>query len=97
MLSGDRFGGEPVLLFVSDVVATVTPYVKQLKAFDKVFLQPNESKTVNFTLDFDAFSIINEDYIPEAEAGEFKIQVGTEVGSFVLKESILRPDLALEI
>ena len=41
--------------------------------------------------------MINEDYIPEAEAGEFKIQVGTETGIFNLKKSIVRPELALNI
>ncbi|MBR7071270.1 MAG: glycoside hydrolase family 3 C-terminal domain-containing protein [Clostridia bacterium] len=92
---GERFGGEPVLLFVSDVRSTIAPYVKQLKAFDKVFLQPNESKTVSFTLGFDAFSQINEDYIPEAEAGEFILQVGSQKASFMLKKSIQKPDRAL--
>lgn len=94
--TGDRAGGEAVLVFVSDVYATITPYVKQLKAFDKVYLQPGEAKTLSFTLDFDAFQIINEDYVPEAEAGEFIITVGSQAASFHLKKSILRPDLALD-
>lgn len=94
--TGDRAGGEAVLVFVSDVYATVTPYVKQLKAFDKVYLQPGEAKTLSFTLDFDAFQMINEDYVPEAEAGEFIITVGSQAASFNLKKSILRPDLALD-
>ncbi len=93
--TGDRAGGEAVLVFVSDVCASITPYVKQLKAFDKVYLQPGEAKTLSFTLDFDAFGMINEDYVPEAQAGEFLIQVGSQAASFILEKSILRPDLKL--
>ena len=95
--TGDRAGAEAVLLFVSDTIATVTPYVKQLKEFDKIYLEAGQAKTVKFELGFDAFQMINDDYIPEAEAGEFKIQIGTETGIFNLKKSIICPELALKI
>ncbi len=86
-----------MLLFVSDTIATVTPYVKQLKEFDKIYLESGESKTVTFELGFDAFQMINDDYIPEAEAGEFKIQIGSETGIFKLEKSIACPERALNI
>ena len=44
--TGDKAGKESVLLFGSDLVASLTPDIRRLRAFEKVELQPGETKTV---------------------------------------------------
>ena len=48
--TGNREGKEVVELFVSDLVASLTPDVKRLRGFEKIDLKPGESKTVTFKL-----------------------------------------------
>ena len=73
--TGKRRGKETVQLFVSDIVATITPPVKSLKRFDKVLLQPGRSKTVVFRLNTDDLAFIGLDNKPVVEPGQFKITV----------------------
>ena len=44
--TGNRIGKESVLLFSSDLIASLTPDIRRLRAFEKVELQPGETKTV---------------------------------------------------
>ena len=48
--TGDRAGSEVVQLYIRDLVGSVTRPVKELKGFEKIYLQPNESRTVRFTM-----------------------------------------------
>jgi len=71
-----RAGKEIVQLYVSDLVASVTPAVKQLKRFKKVEIPPGQKQTVRFELGWDDLAIIGRDNKPVVEPGEFKISVG---------------------
>ncbi|MCO4292518.1 glycoside hydrolase family 3 C-terminal domain-containing protein [Solitalea sp. MAHUQ-68] len=73
---GSVVGKETVLLFVSDQVASVTPEVKRLRAFDKIELKPGETKTVSFTIDNDKLSFINHSLQRVTENGDFVLSVG---------------------
>jgi beta-glucosidase len=71
-------GQEVVQLYVADPVASLPRPPKELKAFAKVALQPDESQTVRFTLDERALSFydpVKGDWV--AEAGEFVLMVGS--------------------
>jgi beta-glucosidase len=74
--SGKRAGKEAVLLFVSDLVRSVSPPTRQLKGFQKIELQPGESKTVRFTLDKKSLAFVNRENKWVVEPGTFKVTVG---------------------
>lgn len=76
--SGNRAGKESVLLYSSDLVASMIPDVKRLRAFDKIELAPGETKTVTFRLKADELSFAGDDGEWHLEPGEFRIAVGTE-------------------
>jgi beta-glucosidase len=74
--TGARPGKEIVHLYLSDVVASITPPVKVLKRFQKVELLAKEMKVVRFELTWDDLAFIGLDYKPVVEPGEFRVQVG---------------------
>ena len=74
--SGSVTGKESLLLFTSDLVASLTPDVRRLRAFDKVELQPGQSKTVSFTINADELAFVNANGKWTIEEGEFRFQVG---------------------
>jgi beta-glucosidase len=81
--SGQRAGKEVVQLYLSDLVASVTPANKRLKRFEKIELAPDESKTVAFTLNESDLTFIGRDNRPVAESGEFKVAIGGLSQQFV--------------
>jgi beta-glucosidase len=85
--TGTRPGKETVQLYLSDVVASITPPVKVLKRFQKVDLKPKEMKTVRFELAWDDLAFIGLDNKPVVEPGEFKVQVGKMSISFTAREA----------
>ncbi|MFQ5708964.1 MAG: glycoside hydrolase family 3 N-terminal domain-containing protein [bacterium] len=82
--TGQRAGKAVVELYLSDLVRSVSPQVKQLKRFKGVLLQPNESKTVQFRLNKTDISFHNRENKFVAEPGEFKIAVGNLSETFEL-------------
>ncbi|MCQ2156150.1 MAG: glycoside hydrolase family 3 C-terminal domain-containing protein, partial [Bacteroidales bacterium] len=76
--AGTRPGKESVLLYSSDLVATMIPDVKRLRAFEKIDLAPGETKTVTFRLNADDLSFAGDDGKWHLEPGEFRIAAGTE-------------------
>ncbi|KXB36265.1 glycosyl hydrolase family 3 protein [Bacteroidales bacterium KA00344] len=74
--TGNRVGKESVLLYTSDLVASVTPDSRRLRAFQKIELQPGEVKTVNFTLPAKDMAFVGADGKWILEEGEFVISVG---------------------
>lgn len=82
--TGNRSGKESVLLFTSDLVASViTPDVKRLRGFEKIDLKAGESKTVTFTLTPEDIAVVNVEGKKVTEAGEFKIQIGDQKINFI--------------
>jgi beta-glucosidase len=74
--TGKVAGDEVVQLYLHDVVSSVTRPIKELKGFKRVTLAPGESKTVQFTLDREAFALWNQDMKRVVEPGAFEIMVG---------------------
>jgi beta-glucosidase len=83
--TGKRAGKEAVLLFVRDVVASITPPGKRLKRFAKVYLEPGQSKTLTFKLDRNDLSFVGADNKPTVEPGDFEVLVGTMKAKFTLQ------------
>ncbi len=84
--SGKRAGKHSVLLFSSDKIASITPSVKKLRAFDKVSLEPGESKEVNFTLTAEDLSFIGLENKRITETGAFTIMVGDKEATLTYGE-----------
>jgi beta-glucosidase len=80
--TGSRYGAEVGQLYVSDPVATVLRPAKELKAFEKVFLQPGETKTVVLNVkvaDLAFYDESKKDW--NVEAGDFILQLGNSSGN----------------
>ena len=76
--TGSLAGAETVQLYISDKKCSVERPLKELKAFQKVMLQPGETKTVSLTIDQQALSFYNETLSQwTAEPGTFEALVGT--------------------
>ena len=75
--TGDRFGKTVVQLYVGDKESTYLRPVRELKGFEKVALNPGESKEVSFTLDKRSFAYWNDELGDwHVETGEFTVEIG---------------------
>jgi beta-glucosidase len=74
--TGDRAGKEIVQLYVSDLVASITPPVKRVRGFEKVDLEAGESTTVTFAISAEDLAFVGKDNTLITESGDFKIRVG---------------------
>lgn len=74
--NGSRAAAEVVQLYVRDLVASMSRPVKELKHFERVELQPGETKTVSFTITPADLSFYNSNLEFVLEPGEFDIMVG---------------------
>jgi beta-glucosidase len=85
--TGDHDGKEVVQLYTSQLIAALTPDVKRLRGFEKVDLQPGESKTVTFKLALKDLAYVNPENKRILEAGDFKIQVGNQTTMIKLNKT----------
>jgi beta-glucosidase len=76
--SGEVEGKESVLLFSSDLVASLSPDVRRLRGFEKISLKPGETKTVTFDLKGEDLAYVNELGKWTIEEGEFMLQLGDQ-------------------
>src|SRR5882762_1087671 len=83
--SGRRAGKEVVQLYVSDLVASLSPPGKRLKRFAKIYLEPGQSRTLTFQLRLDDLSFIGADNKPVVEPGEFEVMIAGLKERFELK------------
>lgn len=74
--TGAVAGAEPVLLFMSDLVASLTPDVRRLRAFDKVSLAPGESKTITLSVPASDLGFVGMDERWVLEEGDFVASCG---------------------
>ena len=74
--TGDRKGSDVVQLYIHDVVASISPPVRELKAFQRVTLNPGESKRVTFRLTRNELAFYKKDMSFGAEPGRFEVYVG---------------------
>jgi len=86
--SGKRVGDEVVQLYIKDVVASVTPFNQVLRGFERISLQPGESRTVSFTLTPERdLKMLNRENKWVVEPGEFKVRVGTSSSDAGIKQT----------
>lgn len=78
---GKVAGKESILLFSSDLVASMVPDGRRLRAFDKVELQPGETKTVTFELKADDLAFVGWDGKWRLEEGDFKLMIADQTAS----------------
>lgn len=67
------------MLFSRDMVASITPENRRLRAFKKVELQPGETKTVTLPVKAGDLTFVDSDGKWTLEKGDFRMQAGTEV------------------
>lgn len=85
--TGSRIGKESVLLFSSDLVASLTPDVRRLRAFEKVELKPGETKTVTLKIKGSDLAFVGYDGKWILEKGDFRIQTGNQTIGIVCTET----------
>ena len=83
--TGDRATKEVVQFYATDLVATVTPRIQRLKGFDKIALEPGESKRVSFTLTKDDLLVTFPDGRQVFEPGEFRFRVGDQTAEATIR------------
>lgn len=87
--TGSCAGKEVVQLYVSAKESKMKRPVRELRGFDKIALEPGETKTVSFTLDKRAFaywSVQIHDW--HVESGDYEIQIGKSAQEIILKDSV---------
>jgi beta-glucosidase len=88
--TGKVAGKEVVQMYLQDVVGSTTRPLRELKGFEKIALEPGESKTVTFEITPELMSHYNSDLEFVAEPGEFRVSIGADsrtknTASFILK------------
>lgn len=76
--TGKMAGKESVLLFSSDLISSMVPDGRRLRAFDKIELQPGETKTVTFDLNADDLAFVGYDGKWVLEEGDFKLMIADQ-------------------
>ena len=74
--TGDRSGKEAVLVYSSDLVASLIPDVRRLRGFEKVALEPGETKTVSFEIPANELAFVGADGKWRLEKGDFRLSCG---------------------
>jgi beta-glucosidase len=82
---GERAGKEAVIVFVRDVVASLSPPGKRVRRFAKISLEPGQTRTLTFTLRPEDLSFIGLNNKPVIEPGDFEVMVGSLTDKFTLK------------
>ncbi len=75
--TGSREGDEVVQLYTRDLVSSVTTYEKNLRGFERVHLQPGETRTVTFRLTRDDLALWDRNMRFVVEPGKFRVMIGS--------------------
>ena len=87
--TGSRVGTETVQLYIRDLVSSVTRPIKELKGFQKIELQPDETKTVTLDIMPESLAFFNVRMKYVVEPGDFEIMVGNSSRDADLQKVIL--------
>lgn len=82
-----RAGMEVIQVYVSDLVASLTPPVKRLRSFSKIMLQPGEMQTVQFEIPVNDLAFVNQQEQWLIEKGEFTLTINQLSQTFKISES----------
>lgn len=85
--TGNVVGKEVVMLFSRDMIASLTPENRRLRAFEKVELQPGQTTTVTLTIKASDLAFVGHDGKWVLEKGDFRMQAGTEVLTLTCDET----------
>lgn len=86
--TGRRAGAEVVQLYVRDMVSSFVAYDSMLRGFEKVTLEPGQTRRVSFTLTPESFQMLDKDMKWVVEPGEFEIRIGACSEDIRLRETI---------
>ena len=86
--TGNRSGAEVVELYVKDLYSSVVTYDSVLRGFEKVELEPGETKRVTFKLSPDDLAYLDRDMKWTVEPGDFEIRIGASSEDLRLRETI---------
>lgn len=84
--SGKIAGKESVEMYSSDLIASITPSVKRLRAFTKIYLEPGQSKEVTFKLSAKDLAFVGKNLKWITEPGDFDITIGNQKKRLVYSE-----------
>ena len=76
--TGSVAGKEVIQMYIRDLVGSSTRPVRELKGFEKILLQPGESRTVEFTVDVEMLKFYDADMQYVAEPGTFRVFIGPD-------------------
>ena len=85
--TGEVAGDEVVQLYVNDVVSSTTTYEKNLRGFERIHLEPGESKIVRFKIVPDDLILVNREKKRVVEPGEFRVMLGSSYEDIRLSDS----------
>lgn len=85
--TGKRAGEEVVQLYIQDKFGSVVRPILELKDFQKIKLNPGESKTIKFVIDKEKLSFYNNDLNWVAEPGEFELMIGSSSADIRLRSA----------
>ncbi|MBN1668393.1 MAG: glycoside hydrolase family 3 C-terminal domain-containing protein, partial [Anaerolineales bacterium] len=88
---GPRAGAEIIQLYVRDLVRSITPPVKELKAFDKVYLEAGESRRVTLQVPVERLGFHDLHLQYRVETGEFELWVGPNSAEGLQAEFVVNP------
>ncbi|MGZ8508805.1 MAG: glycoside hydrolase family 3 N-terminal domain-containing protein [Chitinophagaceae bacterium] len=82
---GNRDGKHAVELYTRDMYASITPYMKRLRSFQKINLKAGETKKLTFIIDKNDLSFVNAQLKTVTEPGEFEVMIGDKKARFIYK------------
>ncbi len=96
--AGGRAGAEVVQLYLDDVISSVVTPVRELRGFEKVFLQPGEKKTVGFVLAPEHLALLDRHLEWVVEPGTFAVMIGRSSKDIRLRGTfeVARPNTSAE-
>jgi beta-glucosidase len=83
--TGKLAGDEVVQLYINDIIASVPRPIKELKAFKRINLQPDETKTIELKVKVESLSFYNLDMKRVVEPGMFKVMIGSSSDNILLE------------
>lgn len=84
--NGTMDGKHSVELYTHDIYASITPNMKRLRAFQKIFLKAGESKELSFTIDKNDLAFVNAGLKTVTEPGAFEIMIGDKKTTFTYEQ-----------
>lgn len=86
--TGTRTGDEVVQLYVHDCLSSVITYESQLRGFERITLQPGETRRVTFTLTPEDLQLLDRNMQWNVEPGNFEIRIGSSSQDIRLKQTV---------